>query len=172
MNCWTVSHMVLWQCDLSVRVSQGTTKLCRNWHSLLIIFSAIRAAGCAHLAPSSLFYQHQSVSWRSTTLQYGTVWAPDASRATANRHSLSYCPRAPNAPSYHLPHTTVGESGRGEIASTELHLFFYIKVLLLIKFVHMFDQKGLENCTCYQFLGYFLVKGVKGGINLLSGYSR
>ena len=38
---------------------------------------------------------------------------------------------------------------------------FFIKVLLLIKFVHMFDQKGLENCTCYQFLGYCLVKGVK-----------
>ena len=36
----------------------------------------------------------------------------------------------------------------------------------------MFDQKGLENCSCYQFLGYCLVKGVKGGINLLSGYSR
>ena len=49
---------------------------------------------------------------------------------------------------------------------------FLIKVLLLIKFVHMFDQKGLGNCTCYQFLGYCLVKGVKGGINLLSGYSR
>ena len=36
----------------------------------------------------------------------------------------------------------------------------------------MFDQKGLENCTYYQFLGYCLVKGVEGGINLLSGYSR
>ena len=35
---------------------------------------------------------------------------------------------------------------------------FFFKVLLLIKFVHMFDQKGLENCTCYQFLGYCLVK--------------
>ena len=61
---------------------------------------------------------------------------------------------------------------RSQCLRGTVYLILFKKVLLLVKVIHMSDYIGLGNCSCNQFLWYFHVKGAKGGINLLSGYSR